>query len=186
MKSFGLTTTDIPVPVEASSRDLQLPLPKIKPLSSCTLFPRSSTFFASFNCRTLTAQWRRYELVNYCIIHRIMILSIQEHRIFFEPSGGDLFRREQLCAGWWFIYTSASSAGVGGVGFFISPKAYKELCGVKFISSRIISVKLGNSHLSPVYILYTVQLLPLILSTLPNSTRSYRTLLIRSPQPGLL
>ena len=137
-------TTDIPVPVEAS-RDLQLPLPKIKPLSSCTLSPRSSTFLASFNCRTLTAQWRRYELVNYCIIHRIMILSIQEHRIFFEPSGGDPFRREQFGAGWWFIYASASSAGVGGMGFFISPKAYKELCGVKFISSRIISVKLGNS-----------------------------------------
>ena len=148
-------TTDIPVPVVAS-RDLQLPLPKIKPLSSCTLSPRSSTFLASFNCRTLTAQWRRYELVNYCIIHRIMILSIQEHRIFFEPSGGDLFRREQLGAGWWFIYTSASSAGVGGVGFFISPKAYKELCGVDFISSRIISVKLGNSTFkSCIYSVYS-------------------------------
>jgi len=92
----------------------------------------------------LTAQWRRYELVNYCIVHRILVLSLQEHRIFFDPSGGDPFRREQLGGGWWFIYASASPAGVGGVGFFISPTAFKELCGVQFISSRIISVKLGN------------------------------------------
>ena len=61
-----------------------------------------------------------------------------------------------VTAGWWFLYASASSAGVGGVGFFISPKAYKELCGVEFISSRVISVKLGNSTFkSCIYSVYS-------------------------------
>ena len=148
-------TTDIPVPVVAS-RELQLPLLNLKPHRPCLLSPRNFTFLASFNCRTLTAQWRRYELVNYCIVHRIMVLSLQEHRIFFKPSGGDPFRREQLGGGWWFIYASATPAGVGGVGFSISPKAFKELCGLQFFSSRIISVKLGNSAFkSCIYSVYS-------------------------------
>ena len=66
-----------------------------------------------------------------------MVLSIQEHRIFFlESTDDDYFRREQLGGGWWFIYSSASPAGVGGVGFIFSPKAYKDLCGVQFMSSQ--------------------------------------------------
>ena len=55
-------------------------------------------------------------------------------------------------------------------------------------SSRLVLFRsnLGTAHLSPVYILSTVKLLPLILLTLlPNSTRSYRTLLIRSPPAWL-
>ena len=148
-------TTDIPVPVVAS-RELQLPLLKLKLHRISIPSPRNFTYLASFNCRTLTAQWRRYELVNYCIVHRILVLSLQEHRIFFDPSGGDPFRREQLGGGWWFIYASASPAGVGGVGFFISPTAFKELCGVQFISSRIISAKLGNGTFkSCIYSVYS-------------------------------
>ena len=72
-----------------------------------------------------------------------MIISLQEHRIFFEPSGGDPFRREQL--GVHLRLGFSYYAGVGCVGFFIYPKAFKELCGVLFISSRNISVKLGNT-----------------------------------------
>jgi hypothetical protein len=139
------STTDIPVPVVAS-RELQLPQLNLKHhLRPCLLSLRNFTFLASFNCHTLTAQWRRYELVNYCIVHQIIVLSLQDHHISFEPSGGDSFRREQLGGGWWFIYASASPTGVDGVGFFISPKAFKELCDVQFIFSRVISVKLGNS-----------------------------------------
>ena len=164
------TTTDNPVPV-AASRDSQLPLLKLKPLRTSLLSPRHFTFLASFNCRTLLAQWRRYELVNYCAVHRIMVLSIQEHRIFFEPSNGDPFRREQLGGGWWFIYSSASPAGVGGVGFIFSPKAFKDVCGVQFISSRIISVKLGNvsAFKSCIYSVYS----PTSASDLDTITQFY-------------
>ena len=111
-----------------------------------------------------------------------MIRSIQEHRIFFEPSGGDSFRREQLGAGWWFIYVSASSAGVGGVGFFISPKANKELCGVEFISSRVISVKLGNSTFKCcIYSVYS----PTSSSDPVDIAQFYEELSHSLPQPGL-
>ena len=65
-------TTDIPVPVVAS-RELQLPLLKLKLHRISIPSPRNFTYLASFNCRTLTAQWRRYELVNYCIVHRILV-----------------------------------------------------------------------------------------------------------------
>ena len=176
------TTTDNPVPV-AALRDLQLPLLKLKPLRTSLLSPRNFTFLASFNCRTLLAQWRRYELVNYCAVHRIMVLSIQEHRIFFEPSNGDPFRREQLDGGWWFIYSSASPASVGGVGFVFSPKAFKDVCGVQSISSRIISVKvkLGNISVfkSCIYSVYS----PTSASDLDTITQFYYDELANSLDP---
>ena len=137
-------TADTPLLIEAP-RDLEpLELLKIKKFNRPLLSPRRFQFIATFNCRTLTAIWRRYELVNYCIINHIMILAVQEHRIHFEPTSGDFFRREHLGNGWWFIYSSASPTAVGGVGFLFSPAAFKDLCGLQFISPRIVSVKLGN------------------------------------------
>ena len=105
-----------------------------------------------------------------------MVLSIQEHRIFFEPSNGDPFRREQLGGGWWFIYSSASPAGVGGVGFIFSPKAFKDVWGVQFISSCIISVKLGNvsAFKSCIYSVYS----PTLASDLDTITQFYDKLTI--------
>jgi hypothetical protein len=115
------STTDIPVPVVVASKELQLPQLNLKHhLRPCLLSPRNFTFLAFFNCHTLTAQWRRYELVNYSIVHQIMVLSLQDHHIFFEQSRGDSFRREELGGGWWFIYASASPTSVDGVGFFIT------------------------------------------------------------------
>ena len=105
-----------------------------------------------------------------------MVLSIQEHRIFFEPSNGDPFRREQLGGGWWFICSSASPAGVGGVGFIFSPKAFKDVWGVQFISSCIISVKLGNvsAFKSCIYSVYS----PTLASDLDTITQFYDKLTI--------
>ena len=107
-----------------------------------------------------------------------MILSLQVRRIFFEPSGGDLLLREQLGGDWWFIYASASPAGVGGVGFFTSPKAFKELCGVLFFLSRIISVKLENSTFkSCIYSVYS----PTSSSDPVDVARFYEELAIELP-----
>ena len=74
------------------------------------------------------------------------------HKIIY-----DSIQRLHLGMGWWFVYTSASDAGVGGVGFILSPSAYKNLCGITSISNRILQLKMGNNSdlKSCVYCVYS-------------------------------
>ena len=118
--------------------------------------PRNPIHISTFNTRTASSNWKLYELTNYCILHSISILAIQEHRRHFD-SKQDSIQRLHVGMGWWFIYTSASEAGVGGVGFLLSPSAYKNLCSINSISDRILQLKLGNNSdlKSCVYCVYS-------------------------------
>ena len=116
---------------------------------------RCSVNVGTFNSRTLTAKWRRMELVSYCIQKEIEILAIQEHRIHFNSA--DPIRRERFGNGWFFVYTSADDKGGGGVGFLISARVYKFINSVKSVSPRIlqINIKDYNKIASCFYSIYS-------------------------------
>ena len=100
---------------------------------------RATTRLASFNTRTLTAQWKQNELMAYLEQQWIALCAIQEHRIVHKEEVRDL----QLAGGWRLVTSSADAAGVGGVGFALSPKASKTL-------SRSIAVSPQNT-LAPIH-----------------------------------
>ena len=95
---------------------------------------RATTRLASFNTRTLTAQWKQNELMAYLEQQRIALCAIQEHRIVHKEEVRDL----QLAGGWRLVTSSADAAGVGGVGFALSPKASKTLSRSIAVSPRIL------------------------------------------------
>ena len=95
----------------------------------------------TFNTRTLSAKWRRHELVCYCIAKDIEVLAIQEHRIHFKSD--DPIRRECFGNEWYFIYSAADAKGVGGVGFLVSARVYKFMNSVKSIYPRILQLNDG-------------------------------------------
>jgi hypothetical protein len=103
---------------------------------------RNSTFIGTYNTRTLSAKWRRHELISYCVRKGVEILAIQEHRIVFKSD--DPIRKEHYGNGWVFIYTTADEKGVGGVGFLISARVYKFITSIKSISSRILQVNVKD------------------------------------------
>lgn len=99
--------------------------------------PRSIHNIASFNCRTFKSKWKLHELTVYCIDNSIGILAIQEHRIYFDINDGDdVIKRINIGKGWYFIHTSASKSGAGGVGFILSSKYYENICGIYSINAR--------------------------------------------------
>ena len=105
---------------------------------------RHQSVIGTFNTRTLTAKWRRNELVCYCIHKEIEVLAIQEHRIYFVSD--DPIRREQFGNGWYFIYSTADSKGGGGVGFLISARVYKFVSSVKSVSPRVMQVNIRDGY----------------------------------------
>ena len=92
------------------------------------------TRVASFNTRTLTAQWKQNELMAYLEQQRIALCAIQEHRIVHKEEVRDL----QLAGGRRLVTSSADAAGVKGVGFALSPKASKTLSRSIAVSPRIL------------------------------------------------
>ena len=48
--------------------------------------PRNLIYISTINTRTASSLWKLYELTNYCILHSIHILAIQEHRRYFDPT----------------------------------------------------------------------------------------------------
>ena len=95
---------------------------------------RAITRLASFNTRTLTAQWKQNELMAYLEKQWIALCAIQEHRIVHKEEVRDL----QLAGGWRLVTSSTDAAGVGGVGFALSPKASKTLSRSIAVSPRIL------------------------------------------------
>ena len=85
---------------------------------------------ATFNARTLTASWRLLELVKAATDLSISIIAIQEHRRTCDL-------HIDIDDGWVFRATSASSRGVGGIGFLLSPDAQRALRSLEFPSDRI-------------------------------------------------
>ncbi len=105
--------------------------------------PNKVTNVSTFNCRTLKANWKQMELINYCIKKNISILSLQEHSIYFEQE--DPIKKFTY-NNWYFYLSSATNKGNGGVGFLISPQAHAMIDYVKTISSRIISIQISSTN----------------------------------------
>ena len=103
---------------------------------------RNSTFIGTYNARTLTAKWRRHELVCYSVKNGIEVFAIQEHRIVFKSD--DPIRKEHYGNQWVFLYTTADEKGGGGVGFLVSARVYKFVTSVKSISPRILQLKIKD------------------------------------------
>ena len=84
----------------------------------------------------------------YCILRNIQVLAIQEHRLVIKDTD-EQFIRLRLSFGWWFIYSSATltsnNVPVGGVGFFLSPTANKNICSINKVSDRILLIRFGSN-----------------------------------------
>jgi hypothetical protein len=60
------------------------------------------------------------ELIDFSTKHDISVVSIQEHRMYFETSSDDcLYRIIDSCLEWKFIYSSATECGNCGVAFLM-------------------------------------------------------------------
>ena len=96
----------------------------------------------SFNCHTLLPVWRRHELAAYTVEYKVDILAIQEHCIHFED--GDPVRRFELGKEWILLAASVSAAGVGGVGFIVSPRVRHAIDRDSMVSPRILRLQLSS------------------------------------------
>ena len=150
----------------ATSADLQSI--SIKPKSVKSHFTLDGSFrpnmrskVATLNIQTMRNKdknhWKLQELIFYCEQHCVPILAIQEHRLILD----DFIELETTeLEGWKFIYSSATKAGTGGVGFLISIAVFKNLCSIKKVSDRILELNLGvssasNSYKSTIYCVYS-------------------------------
>lgn len=85
---------------------------------------------ATFNARTLNADWRIQELLQLAVDLDIAILGIQEHR---RSTSTDV----HLSHSWQLKLAPASPSGTGGIGFLLSPSASRALLDLYFPSDRI-------------------------------------------------
>ena len=105
--------------------------------------PLQTTNVGTFNTRTLSANWKKSELVALCCEKQISVLAIQEHRIYFPPCE-EKIQQMNLGKGWTFYYSSASKDAVGGIGFILSPIASQLLDSITFISNRIMLLQIST------------------------------------------
>lgn len=105
--------------------------------------PHQTTNVGTFNTRTLSANWKKSELVALCCEKQISVLAIQEHRIYFPPCE-EKIQQMNLGKGWTFYYSSASKDAVGGIGFILSPIASQLLDSITFISNRIMLLQIST------------------------------------------
>ena len=116
----------------------------LDPLQRTFFNTRIRTNIGTYNSRTLTAKWRRHELVSYCVRKGIEVLAIQEHRIVFVSE--DPINKEIYGNDWVFLYTSADAKGVGGIGFLVSSRVYKFVSSIKSISPRILQLNIRDHN----------------------------------------
>ena len=91
--------------------------------------------------RTLTAQWKQNESMAFLEQQQIALCAIQEHRIVHKEEVRDL----HLAGGWRLVTSSADAAGVGGVGFALSPKASKTLSRSIAVNPRILWLQITGA-----------------------------------------
>ena len=104
-----------------------------------TIGPRHVTSIGTFNARTLKSIWKRYELVNYMEKNKISIIAIQSHCIVdkeLNPGGFNI----QSLGKFKFIYSSADTSGVGGVGFIVCNWTYERITSITSMSSRVLKL----------------------------------------------
>jgi hypothetical protein len=125
---------------------VKLTLVVIYDTSNPIISPRKSSFVGTLNTRTLKAQWKLYELVIYCQHNQINLLAIQEHRRYFQTNADDdPIRRLHVGHEWWFVYTSATESGFGGVGFLMCNRFYSNISKVTSVSPRTLRIKFGST-----------------------------------------
>jgi exonuclease III len=129
---------------------------RVSPILS---FSNKISNFSTFNVRTFKDNWRRFELIAYCIKHNIHAMALQEHKIVYNDKDTP-YKSIDYGRGWTFIFSTADvnskNSPVGGVGFILSPLAIKSLSSVESISSRIMkctfsSTSVAKIHLFSVY-----------------------------------
>ena len=107
---------------------------------------RVNTNIATYNVRTLKAKWKQQELVSFLEKKHIEVCAIQEHRICHlvsrDPSSHN--RISHLPGGWILITHTADDSGSGGIGFLVSPLAYKSMDKVEYKSNRVLRLQFSG------------------------------------------
>ena len=108
--------------------------------------PRIVTHIATYNVRTLKAKWRQQELVGFLEKKRIDVCAIQEHRICLSNSSSpsSYSRVLHLPGGWRLVTHTADDSGSGGIGFLVSPIAFKCLDRVEYKSDRVMRLQFSG------------------------------------------
>ena len=108
--------------------------------------PRIVTNIATYNVRTLKAKWRQQELVGFLEKKRIDVCAIQEHRICHSNSSSpsSYTRVLHLPGGWRLVTHTADDSGSGGIGFLVSPIAFKCLDRVEYKSDRVMRLQFSG------------------------------------------
>ena len=107
---------------------------------------RVVTNIVTYNVRTLKAEWRQQELVAFPENKRIGMCEIQEHRICHSDSrsSSSYTRVLHLSGGWRLVTYTADESGSGGVGFLVSPIAFKSLDRVDYKSDRVMRLQFSG------------------------------------------
>ena len=107
---------------------------------------RVITNIATYNVRTLKAKWRQQELVGFLERKRIDVCAIQEHRICHSDSRSpsSYSRVLHFPGGWGLVTHTADYNGSGGVGFLVSPIAFKSLDKVEYKSDRVMRLQFSG------------------------------------------
>ena len=90
---------------------------------------------ATFNCRTLKSDYRVLELIEIVLKKCTDVLAIQEHRRRNNAHATDI----NIPTGYCLFMNDTHSAGVGGIGFVISPRS-----SYKLIYSELFTTRIGK------------------------------------------
>jgi exonuclease III len=106
--------------------------------------------FATLNCRTLKAPWRRGMAAQLASSLKVDVLMLQELSIVAGPG----LQQEDLGDGWTLFFTSADSRGHGGVGVLLHHRLSRSVSCLP-LTSRLMKMTLRlrrrNAHLFCVY-----------------------------------
>ena len=99
----------------------------------------------TFNVRTLSTDFRAFELQKLAADLKIDVLVIQEHR----RSTSDVDFQRNLPKGWQVLLGAPSAPGVGGIGFLLSSRCSPWLLDYNFVTDRVAvaSFDIGNRRL---------------------------------------
>ena len=104
----------------------------------------------TFNARTLKDQWQLNELCASVEDFGLDIVGVHEHRRVLTGSG---HQQQQLAGGLTWIVSSASAAGIGGVGMLLSARTSANVVRVKSVSERVLLVEFTAGQLGKLVVL---------------------------------
>ena len=117
---------------------------------------RQITNIVTFNTRTLRDIIKPNELAYLAEKYEIDVMCIQEHRIYHDDVN---IKYHDIGKGWVLVTSSATkaenNATIGGVGLLLSPKAFKSVCAIENIDSRIIIATFNGNPLVTIISCYS-------------------------------